>query len=300
MKTRGLGCDELSRLYAAHELSQAEAAKFEAHLAGCDVCKVRVAEWNELFSLLATPAYDAVHLEPSRDFDKPVMAFVRNLISQRAAGAEAVKAAGAAFTESAAAVDIRAAAARAAAAATARPTAPDLAALRARAVAGATRATVIVPGTEPGAAPEVAALRDRAAALARHAEVARRRAIWVAVASIAAVLFIFSRLLGTFAPSSHGFERPTELIITGIVGVFHKSFDWLVTSFMHGLKIGEIFVLVIEKLRPIFSAFGIAARHLDPQLIVMEVFLFMLTLLLLRGLLGTAPKGRYTNVGIIF
>lgn len=221
--TRDLTCEEMSRLYAAHELSPAEASKFEAHLAGCESCKECVSEWRELFSLLSSPTYSAVHLEPSRDFDKPVMAFVKTLISQR----------------------------------------------------------------------------QRAAALARHAEIVRRRAIWVAVASIAVVLFIFSRILGSFAPSSHGLERPTELVITVIVGVLHKGFDWLVSSFMNGLKIGEIFVQLLEKLRPIFNALGVAARHLDPQLVVMEVLLFMLTLLLLKGLLGTAPKGRCTNVGII-
>ena len=76
MKRRGLDCDEMSRRYAAHDLSPAEASKFEAHLAGCDFCKKQVAEWKELLSLLATPAFDAVRLEPSRDFDKPVMAFI--------------------------------------------------------------------------------------------------------------------------------------------------------------------------------------------------------------------------------
>jgi hypothetical protein len=235
--SRSTSCEEMSRLYAAGEMSPAETSDFEAHLAGCDTCKKLIGEWKDLFSLLSRPAYDAVHLEPSRDFDRPIMAFVKGFIRERQ-----------------------------------------------RAAVGGDRAAV---------------LGDRAGAVSQRAEVARRGAIWVGVAAVAAVLVIFSEMLSNFAAPSQGLARPYVLAITWIVGIFHKGFDWLVFNFVRGIKIGEIFVLVFEKLRPIWRGLEVAARQLDPQLVAMEVLLLMLSLVLLRGFLGTAPKGRCTNVGII-
>ena len=242
--SRNASCEEMSRLYAAGEMSPVDVSEFEAHLAGCDTCKELIGEWKGLFSLLSCPVYEAVHLEPSRDFDRPIMAFVKGLIRE---GQRAAVLAGRA------------------------PVASDVAGL--------------VSGIAPVAS--------------RHAEVARRRAIWVGVAAVAAVLVIFSEMLSNFAAPPQGLARPYVLAITWVVSILHKSFDWLVFSFLRGIKIGEVFVLVFEKLQPIWNGLGVAARHLDPQLVVMEVLLFMLSLVLLKGFLGTAPKGRCTNVGII-
>ncbi|MCX5800226.1 MAG: zf-HC2 domain-containing protein [Candidatus Eisenbacteria bacterium] len=228
-------CEEMSRLYAAREMSPAEALDFEAHLTECESCKNLLTEWKGLFSLLFEPIHDVRHLEPSRAFDRPIMAFVKGLVREREQT------------------------------------------LRER-----------------------ASVDDRAALAHQHADaVVRRRAIWVGVAAMAAVLAIFSDMLSTFAPVGPQPARPYVLAIAWLVDVFHTSFDWLVFSFMRGIKIGEIFVRVLEALRPIWNCLGVAARQVDPQLVVAEILLFMLSLVLLKGLLGTAPKGRCTNVGII-
>jgi hypothetical protein len=270
--SRSTSCEEMSRLYAAGEMSPAEASVFEAHLAGCDTCKELIGEWKGLFSLLSCPVYDAVHLEPSRDFDRPIMAFVKGLIRERQRAEEV---AGRARMIDGRASDLA-----------------DHAALvsqRAAVLAGRSPVASDVAGLVSGIAPVAS----------RHAEVARRRAIWVGVAAAAAVLVIFSEMLSNFAAPPQGLARPYVLAITWVVSILHKSFDWLVFSFLRGIKIGEVFVLVFEKLQPIWNGLGVAARHLDPQLVVMEVLLFMLSLVLLKGFLGTAPKGRCTNVGII-
>jgi len=213
-------CEEMSRLYSAHEMSLAEASIFEAHFAGCKACKELIAEWKELFSVLSSPAYDAARPEPSSNFDRPIMGFVQDLIGERERAARA-------------------------------------------------EATV------------------------------RRRATWAGIAAVAAVLAIFSDMLSRLTVAGVEPERPYVIAITWIVGAFHKGFDWLIFSFMRGIKIGEVFIQIFEKLQPIWNGLGAAARQLDPQLVVMEVLLFMLSLVLLKGFLGTAPKGRCTNVGII-
>jgi hypothetical protein len=263
--SRSSSCEEMSRLYAAGEMNPLEASEFEAHLAACDTCKKLIGEWGDLFSLLSSPAYDAVRLEPSRDFDGPIMAFVKGLIRERQRAEE--------LAGGARVISDRAAAAsqRAAVLAGRAPVASDVAAL--------------VSGSAP--------------ALTRHLEVAGRRTIWVGIAAVAAVLVILSEMLNGFAQPSQGLARPYLLAITWVVGIFHKGFDWLVFNFVRGIKIGEIFVLVLEKLRPIWRGLEVAARQLDPQLVAVEVLLLMLSLVLLRGFLGTAPKGRCTNVGII-
>jgi hypothetical protein len=260
-------------------MSPAEASVFEAHLAGCDTCKELIGEWKGLFSLLSCPVYDAVHLEPSRDFDRPIMAFVKGLIRERrraeevAGRARVINGRAAVVSERALVLSDRA--------------------------AELSQHAAVLAGRAPVASDVAGLVSGIAPAASRHAEVARRRAIWVGVAAVAAVLVIFSEMLSNFAAPPQGLARPYVLAITWVVGILHKSFDWLVFSFLRGIKIGEVFVLVFEKLQPIWKGLGVAARHLDPQLVVMEVLLFMLSLVLLKGFLGTAPKGRCTNVGII-
>jgi hypothetical protein len=243
---RAASCEEMSRLYAAREMSPAEVSAFESHLSGCEACKKSVGEWKEFFSLLSSPAYSSALAEPSPSFDKPIMAFVKSLVRERQAVA-------------------------------AWQAARQSAMLR-----------------QPAAV-----LSERVSAATRRADLVRRRAIWVGVAAVAAVLVLFSDMLSNFAPPSQDLGRPYVVAITWVVGIFHKGFDWLVFSFVRGIKIGEIFVLVFEKLRFVWNGLGVAARQLDPQLILMEVLLLMLSLVLLKGFLGTAPKGRCTNVGII-
>ena len=276
---RTTSCDEMSRLYAVGEMSSTESSDFEAHLAGCNACKELLGEWKGLISALSSSAYDATCLEPSRDFDKPVMAFVKGLIRERRQAEEL---------------------SRRAAALTQHP-----AALSQHADALADRAAVISDRALLGE--RAVGLGDGAGALTQHPAVAnaqaeavtRRRAIWVGVAAMAAVLIVVSEMLSRFAAPGPQLGRPYVLAITWLVDICHKGFDWLVFNFMRGIKIGEIFVQVFEKLQPIWNGLGVAARQLDPQLVVMEVLLLMLSLVLLRGLLSTAPKGRCTNVGII-
>jgi len=247
MRKEKKSCEELSRLYAAGEMSSAQASDFEAHLSGCETCKKQVREWEELFSALSSPLYDVERLEPRADFDKPVMAFVRNLIGERERAAARV----AEITKRAPAWD----------------------------QAAASRAPVPIDASvEAGI---------------------RRRAIWVGIAAIAAVLVIFSNMLSRFAPGSPEYGRPYVVAITWALDAFHKGFEWLVFNFLRSIKIGEVVVLVFEKMRPIWNSLGVAARQLDPQLVLVEVLLLMLSLVLLRGFLGAAPKGRCTNVGII-
>jgi len=284
--SRNVSCEEMSRLYAAGEMSPAEVSEFEAHLAGCDTCKEIIGEWKGLFSLLSCPVYDAVHLEPSRDFDRPVMAFVKGLIRERQRAEE--------LAGRTRAINDRAALAGQ----HASDLADHAAVVSQRAAVLSDRAAVLA-GRAPVASDVAGLVSGIAPAASRHAEVARRRAIWVGVAAVAAVLVIFSEMLSNFAAPPQGLARPYVLAITWVVSILHKSFDWLVFSFLRGIKIGEVFVLVFEKLQPIWNGLGVAARHLDPQLVVMEVLLFMLSLVLLKGFLGTAPKGRCTNVGII-
>ena len=276
---RTTSCEEKSRLYAVGEMSSTESSGFEAHLAGCKTCKELLGEWKGLISALSSSAYDATCLEPSRDFDKPVMAFVKGLIRERRKAEEL---------------------SRRAAALTQHP-----AALSQHADALADRAAVISDRALLGE--RAVGLGDGAGALTQHPAVAnaqaeavtRRRAIWVGVAAMAAVLIVVSEMLSRFAAPGPQLGRPYVLAITWLVDICHKGFDWLVFNFMRGIKIGEIFVQVFEKLQPIWNGLGVAARQLDPQLVVMEVLLLMLSLVLLRGLLSTAPKGRCTNVGII-
>jgi hypothetical protein len=260
-------------------MSPVDVSEFEAHLAGCDTCKELIGEWKGLFSLLSCPVYEAVHLEPSRDFDRPIMAFVKGLIKERQRAEEL---AGRARVINDRASDL----------------ADHAAVVSQRAGVLSDRAAVLA-GRAPVASDVAGLVSGIAAVASRHAEVARRRAIWVGVAAVTAVLVIFSEMLSNFAAPPEGLARPYVLAITWVVGIFHQSFDWLVFSFLRGIKIGEVFVLVFEKLQPIWKGLGVAARHLDPQLVVMEVLLFMLSLVLLKGFLGTAPKGRCTNVGII-
>lgn len=284
-KAKRESCEELSRLYAAGEMSPAQAADFEAHLAGCDACKEQVREWEELFSILSSPAYDGARLEPRPDFDKPVMAFVRNLIGERRRAAELAERAAAA-------------AARATEQAKRAPSWDQRAPIAAPAAPSA--------GLRPAALDRRAPIDSRVEVSERIAQLAarasdqiRRRAIWVGITAIAAVLVIFSDMLSRFSPGGAEYGRPYVVAITWVLGAFHKSFDWLVFSFFRSIKIGEVFILIFEKLRPIWNGLGVAARQLDPQLVVMEVLLLMLSLVLMRGFLGTAPKGRCTNVGII-
>ena len=284
--SRSTSCEEMSRLYTAGEMSPAETSVFEAHLAGCDTCKELIGEWKGLFSLLSSPVYDAVHLEPSRDFDKPVLAFVKGLIRERQRAEE--------LAGRARVIDDRASelAGRATFVSQRAPVLSD------RAAELSQRAAVLA-GRAPVASDVAALVSGVAPAASRQAEVARRGAIWVGVAAVAAVLVILSEMLSNFAVPPQGLTRPYVLAITWVVDILHKSFDWLIFSFLRGIKIGEVFVLVLEKLQPIWNGLGVAARHVDPQLVVMEVLLFTLSLVLLKGFLGTAPKGRCTNVGII-
>jgi hypothetical protein len=79
---RNTECNELSRRYTAGEMTASEIKSFELHLAGCQVCKTLVSEWNGLFTALWAPAVKAAR-EPGPDFDRPIMAFVRTCLPAR-------------------------------------------------------------------------------------------------------------------------------------------------------------------------------------------------------------------------
>jgi len=80
---RDISCEELSRRYAAGELSPREAKAFKAHWARCGECKRFLSQWEELLGVLSAPV-SSRYAEPSPEFDKPIMAFVRSLIRGRA------------------------------------------------------------------------------------------------------------------------------------------------------------------------------------------------------------------------
>jgi len=79
---RNTECKELSRRYAAGEMTASEIKSFELHLAGCRACKMLVSDWNGLFSALSAPTVRAM-TDPGPDFDRPIMAFVRSMLEAR-------------------------------------------------------------------------------------------------------------------------------------------------------------------------------------------------------------------------
>jgi ABC-type uncharacterized transport system permease subunit len=93
--------------------------------------------------------------------------------------------------------------------------------------------------------------------------------------------------------------------VTRLVDVLGRGFDWLVFQFMRTIKIGEVFVEVGKALDPFWNSFRVAARNIDPQFVIIQLLLFMLSLVLLRAVvvaraaMGTAQKGRCPNVEIM-
>ena len=256
---RNRECKELARRYAAGELTASEMKSFELHLAGCQDCKTLVSEWNGLFATLSAPALKASS-DPGPDFDRPVMAFVRNMLQARAAALAQARGLGA----------------------------------RAADLAGA-----FGPAAVPAAgatAPEPRSLW----AAALHSKVA-----WACSAGVVAALVFLGvviRGLTIVLPSG---ERQYVSVVTWLVHALGDGFDWLVFHFMKSIKIGEIFVQIGQALDPLWRSFGVAARNIDPQFILIQLLLFMLSLVLLRAVvvarasMGTARKGRCPNVEIM-
>lgn len=271
---RNSECKELSRRYAAGEMTASEMKSFELHLAGCQDCKTFVSEWNGLFASLSASAVKA-SIDPGPDFDLPVMAFVRSMLEARAA-----------------------AVAQAEAWAGARGA--DLAALgRATATEGAALGTATATGATGPAAATIPAPRSLWAA-ALHSRLA-----WACGAgAVVALVFLGVVIRGLTIVLPSG-ERQYVNAVTWLVHVLDKGFDWMVFHFMRSLKIGEVFVQIGRALDPLWSSFGVAARNIDPQFITIQLLLFMLSLVLLRAVvvarasMGTARKGRCPHVEIM-
>ena len=258
MKEKGnKECKELSRRYAAHEMTASEMKSFELHLAGCQDCKTLVSEWNGLFASLSAPALKAAK-DPGPDFDRPIMSFVRSMLQARAAVGFG----------------------------------------RAAALG---RAAGLSPATALGPAVGIPAPQPRSLwAAALHSKVA-----WACGAGVVAALVFLGvviRGLTIVLPSG---ERQYVSVVTWLVHVLDRGFDWLVFHFMNSIKIGEVFVQIGQALDPLWRSFGVAARNIDPQFILIQLLLFMLSLVLLRAVvaarasMGTARKGRCPNVEIM-
>ena len=260
---RNTECKELARRYTAGEMTASEIKSFELHLAGCQACKSLVSEWNGLFSALSAPSVRSIR-DPGPDFDRPIMAFVRNMLRARAAAlaqSEAFAAARAVGTPAA---------------------------------RGTSAAGALSPAATPVPAPRslwAAALRSKVA--------------WACSAgTLVALIFlgVLVRGLTIVLPSG---ERQYVNLVTWLVNVLDRGFDWLVVQFMKTIKIGEIFVVVGRALDPIWNSFRVAARNMDPQFVIIQLLLFTLSLVLLRAVvvsraaMGTARKGRCPNVEIM-
>lgn len=250
-KKKTVGCEELSRRYAAGEMTASEMKSFKLHLAGCQACKTLISEWDELFGALSAPAMRAMS-EPGPDFDRPIMAFVRSMIESRAAAL--------ALSESLAAA--RAETARAAAA----------------------------PSPQPRSL-WAAALRSKIA--------------WASgIGVLAALILVGLAIRGLTIVTPSG-ERQYVNAVTWLVGVFDRSFDWLIFQFMQTVKLGEILVRVGRALDPLWHSFRVAASNIDPQFAMIQLLLFTLSLVLLRSVVvaraaaGTAQKGRCPNVELL-
>jgi ABC-type uncharacterized transport system permease subunit len=121
---------------------------------------------------------------------------------------------------------------------------------------------------------------------------------------LAALVFLGVAIRGLTIVLPSG-ERQYVNAVTWLVDVLGRGFDWLVFQFMRTIKIGEVFVQVGKALDPLWNSFSVAARNIDPQFVLIQLLLFMLSLVLLRAVvaaraaMGTARKGRCPNVEIM-
>jgi len=145
----------------------------------------------------------------------------------------------------------------------------------------------------------VMAFVERLVGSRERERVASSRFAWAAGLSLAAVLVVVvTSLRGTLVLPAQT-ERYFAMGTTWIVDAFAKGVEWFIFYLTNSLKLGEILVEVTDTMDPIWSSLRLAVGHVDTRLVVLEILLFMLTILLLRGLVGTTQKGRCTHVGII-
>jgi hypothetical protein len=145
----------------------------------------------------------------------------------------------------------------------------------------------------------VMAFVDRLVGGRQRQRVANRRFAWAAGLSFAAIMIVVAASMKSTLVLPSETARYFAMGTTWIVDAFGRGVEWFIFYLTNSLKLGEILIGVSQTMDPIWHSLRLAAGHVDTRLVVLEILLFMLSLFLLRGLVGTAHKGRCTHVGII-